>query len=242
MQRVAIVSTAVFLFSLVGASAGSAAAQAPTAPPEPGDVVVTSGTGLVKSAPDRAFVTVSAEARARTPREAQGQNARAMTAVQQRLEAAGIPAEAVRTLTVDLQPEFDWANGKQTLRGYVARNSIEVRLDDMGRVGEVIDASVGSGATSISDIRFDVKDRPALEREALKQAVADARSRAEALAAASGREIERITRIDDSGAAVQPPPRPMLAMRAEAAAAPATPVTPGEVEVRASVTLTARLK
>ena len=57
------------------------------------------------------------------------------------------------------------------LRGYVARNSIEVRVEPIERAGEVIDLAVQSGATSVSSLRFDVKDREALEREALAKAV-----------------------------------------------------------------------
>ena len=48
-----------------------------------------------------------------------------------------------------MQPQFDWANGKQTLRGYLAVNVIEVRLDDVGQVGEVIDAVIAAGATRV---------------------------------------------------------------------------------------------
>jgi uncharacterized protein YggE len=214
-----------------------------SAPPE-ADIVVTAGEAVIRAAPDRAFVTVTAESRARTPGDAQSQNARAMSAVQQRLKGAGVPADAIRTLAYDLQAEFDYVEGKQTLRGYVARNSIEVRLDEIERMGEVIDVSVGSGATAVSDVRFDLKNRSALERDALKQAVADARARVEALAAAAGRSIDRILRVEDAGAIVQPPPRPVMMMRAEAAAAPPpeTPVVPGQVEVRARVSLTARMK
>jgi uncharacterized protein YggE len=212
--------------------------------PQDADVIVTAGQGVIKAAPDRAFVTIAAESRAKTPAEAQGQNARAMTAVQDRLKAAGLPADAIRTISYDLQPEYDYAGGKQSLRGYLARNSIEVRVDRIERIGEVIDASVTSGATSVSDIRFDLKDRDAVEREALKQAVADARSRADALASAAGRAIERIVRIEDAGSMTQPPPRPMMMMRgAEAAAAsPPPPVVAGQLEVMARVTLTARVR
>lgn len=236
-----VLSVSVACLSL--ALAGRPAAQ-PASPPDEGDLLVTAGEAVIKAAPDQAFVTVTAESRARTPREAQLQNAQAMSAVQQRLKGVGVPAGAIRTLAYDLQAEFDYHEGKQTLRGYVARNSLEVRLDEVEKVGEVIDASVMSGATSVSDVRFDLKDRGALEREALKQAVGDARGRVEALAAAAGRAIDRIVRVEDAGAIVQPPPRPVMMMRAEVAAAPPpeTPVVPGQVEVRARVSLTARMK
>src|SRR5262245_61270876 len=118
------------------------------APPPPVPVIVTSGEGIVKHAPDRAWVTIAAESRARTPQDAQKMNTDAMTAVIEKIKAAGIPPDAIQTAGYNLQPEFDYANGKQTLRGYVARNSVEVRVDAIAKTGDIITASVGTGATS----------------------------------------------------------------------------------------------
>ena len=196
----------------------------------------------MKAAPDQAWVTLATESRSKNPKDAQTQNANAMAAVQKNLAAAGIPTDAIRTLSYDLQFESDWVNGEQVPRGYVARNLIEVRLDDITRVGEVIDVAVTSGVNSVHGVRFDLKKRDALERDALRRATADARMRAEAAAAGAGRSIDRIIRIEESGPRF-PPPMPMAMMRESAAAADArTPVVAGEIEIRASVTLTATLK
>ena len=109
-----------------------------------------------------------------------------MTPVQEKLRAAGIPADAIRTIGYDLQQEWDFVNNRRVSRGYVARNTIEVRVDAIDRVGELLEIAVGSGATSVGGIRFDLKDRAKLEREALRLAVADARAKAEAAAAGAG--------------------------------------------------------
>jgi len=223
-------------------TSASAYAQTPP-PPAETSVVVSAGEGIVKHAPDRAWVTIAAETRAKTPGEAQKLNADAMSAVMQKIKGTSIPAEAVRTASYDLQPEFDYANGKQTLRGYVARNSVEVRIDDLAKLGSVIDVSVGAGATSVSNIRFDLKDRTAAEQEALKLAVADAKSQADAAAQAAGMRVERIVRLEVHRDASVPQPRPMMAMRSEMAMAAAPPpMSPGELEVRAMVTLTAAIR
>ena len=223
-------------------AAGPAAAQDAPAPQIP--QIVTRGDATVRRAPDRAFVVAAVEARAKAPRDAQRQNAEAMTAVQQRLTAAGVPRDAIRTLGYSLQQEFDFANGRRTPRDYFARNSIEVRLDDVEKVGEIADLAVQAGATNIANIRFDLKDRAGAEREALRLAVVDARARAEAAATGAGRAIDRVLRIDDSGQ--NEPPRPMTyaaTMRASAPdqAAP-TPIEAGEIEIHAQVTLTVSIK
>jgi uncharacterized protein YggE len=202
-------------------------------------VVVTRGEATINVAPDRAFVTIAAESRSRNSAEAQRQNADAMTLVLSRLQQAGVPKDAIRTLAYDLQPEFDYANGRQTLRGYVARNAVEVRLDDLARIGNVLDAAGGGGATTIGGVRFDLKNRAAVERDALKEAVADARARADAAAAGAGRTIDRVIRIQEDGEIEVP--RPMMRMAAAEQAA-STPIAPSTVEVRARVTLTAALK
>ena len=124
--------------------------------------VVTHGQAIVTARPDRAFVTISAESRSRQSREAQKLNATAMTAVLRKLEDEDVPKDAIRTIGYELQPEFDYANGRQTFRTYVARNTVEVRLDDIDRVGVVIDAAAAGGATTITGIRFDVRNRALL--------------------------------------------------------------------------------
>jgi uncharacterized protein YggE len=226
---------------IAAATAVPPAAQQPPPPPA-GPVVVSTGEGVVKRAPDRVWVTIAAESRAKTPREAQAMNADAMSAVMAKLEGLGLPADAVRTTAYDLQPEFDYHEGRQRLRGYVARNRIEARVDDIARAGEVLDAAVGSGATSVSGVRFDLKDRERLEREALRLAVADARARAEAAAAGAGMSLGGVLRIEEQRA-IGPEPRPvMMAMRAGAQESAETPIAAGELEIRSTVTLTAALK
>jgi hypothetical protein len=220
-----------------------ASAQAPPQLPPPQPVIVTVGEGVVKRAPDRAWVAIAAESRARSPREAQKANADAMNAVMEKLKSLGFSGDAVRTTSYDLQPEFDYVDGRQKLRAYVARNAIEVRVDEMPRVGEVLDAAVGSGATTVRGVRFDLEDRDGAEREALTRAVADARARADAAASGAGVKIDRVVRIEEQRASL-PEPRPMMRtmMAQEGMAAAEPPIAPGEMEIRITVTLTAAIR
>ena len=233
------VGSALVFLSLFAAAPLSAQAPAPSASQEP--VVVTSGEGLVQATPDRAWIMVSAESRAPSPREAQRRTGELMRPVFEALRAAKIPDEAVRTTGYDLQQEFDFTNGKRVPRGYVARNSIEVRVDDVGRVGELLEAVVNQGATSVSGLRFDVKDEGKLEREAVRRAVTNARLKAEAAAAGAGRTLDRLVRIEEAG--VRPPaPVPFARAVVADAGGGAPPVAAGQVEVRAQVTVTFSLK
>jgi uncharacterized protein YggE len=231
------------LLLLVVLLPSTADAQQPPVTSDSVATVTASGEGLVQAVPDRAWITITAESRASNPREAQRRNTEAMTPVLDKLKAAGIPAEAIRTVAYDLQQEWDYVNERRISRGYLARNSVEVRVDSVDRVGELLEIAVGSGATSVGGIRFDLKDQAKLEREALRLAVADARARAEAMAGGAGRAVERILRVDEQG--VTAPPMPVRMYReAQLAAsdAAAPPISAGQMDIRARVVVTVVLK
>ena len=217
---------------------------AQTAPPVVSPLqpmIVTRGHAIVTARPDRAFVMIAAESRSRNSAEAQKQNAAAMTAVLQKIEQAGVPKDAIRTIGYELQPEFDYVNGRQTFRTYVARNTVEVRLDDIDRVGVVIDAAGAAGATTITGIRFDVRNRAALERDALRQAVVDARTRADAAAAGAGATVDRVVRVEEEPH--YEPPRPMMRMASQSIERDvSTPVEPSTIEIQARVVLTVSIR
>jgi uncharacterized protein len=229
----------VVLAVLVTLLVSAVASAQDTSPPIPS--IVTTGEAIVRSAPDQAIITVAVETRARNPRDAQRTNAETMTAVQQRIAAAGLQKDAIRTLGYSIEQEFDFQNGKRVPRDFVARNALEVRVEMVDRTGEVIDAAVQGGATSISGVRFDLKDRAAVEREALRMAVADARARADAAAMGAGRTVDRVLKIEDVRQSVMPPPRPMM-MAARAEVAQETPIAPSHIEIHAQVTLTVAIK
>jgi hypothetical protein len=232
-------SWSAFFVALVASA--SLAAEDPDDERRP--VIVVAGSAVVRAAPNQAFVTLGVESRDPNPGSAQRRNAAAMDAVYAKLKGAGIPTDALRTLSYGLLEDFDYETGKRVSKGFLARNSIEVRVDDLERIGEIIDVATAAGANSVGGVRFDVKDRTSLERDALSRATADARSRADAIAAGGGVRVGRLLRIEERGGFVPPPqPGPFLAKAAMDEAAPQTPILPGEIEVRAEVSLTAALE
>lgn len=207
---------------------------------EPPHLVVT-GEGIVKATPDRAWISIGAESRSKVSKDAQQRNAEAMTAVMQKIAAFGIAKDAIKTTAIDLQMEFDYANGKQTPRGYVARNTVEVRVDDLAKLGDVLDAVVNSGATMIHGLRFDVKQREQVEAAALQAAVKNAMAKSQAIALGANRAIDRILKIEELSGGSEPSPVPrQYAMAARADAS--TPVAAGEIEIRAQVRMTVAIK
>ncbi len=232
-------SMAIAFVCAVLSSFTSAASAQVTAPEVPS--VVTRGQAVVRRAPDRVFVTASVESRNRDPRAAQRQNAEAMAAVQAAISKAGVADEAVRTTGYSIERQIDYVDGRQVLRDYLAMNGVEVRLDAVERTGEILDLVVQAGATTVSGVRFDLQDRATAELEALRLAVVAARARAEAAVTGAGRTLGAILRIED---AVQPNiPMPMMSFAREAADMQVqTPVAPGEIEIRALVTITVAIQ
>ena len=203
-------------------------------------VIATQGRATVRKAPDRAFLVLATETRAPQPAAAQRRNAELMSAVQKKLESQ-LPADAIRTLSYSIQEEYEFTEGRRVPRGYLVSNTIEVRVDDLSRLGTLIDLAVGSGATTVSHIGFDLKEREAAERGALREAVANAWARAEAAAAGANVQIDGVVRIEEHGP-VRPMPMMQRTMAMESRADAETPIQPGQIEIEAAVTLTAGIR
>lgn len=240
MRRLSFVFCACSILTFTTALPVPVHAQA-TAPA--GAVVVTHGEAVLQRAPDRAWLAVSVETRDAKAAEARRKNAEAMTAVQGMLKASNLPADAIRTTGYSLAPDMDFANGRSTLKGYIVRNDIDVRVDDLDKLSsllDVINVQKGIGLTVVGP-RFDLKNSQSADNDALRQAVEIAMARAQALAAGARRSMGAVIRIEDQESASLPRPIPMMAMQAKSADM-STPITPGQIEVRASVTLTVELR
>lgn len=210
--------------------------------------IVTHGQATVKRAPDRAWLTVATEVREAKSADARQKSADIMTSVQNALKATGLPADAIRTTGFSLTPEMLWTNGTAQVKGYVVHNEVEVRVDDLEKLSQVIDAanSPKSAALSVTGPRFDLKNREAAEQDVLRLAVENALTRAQAIATGARHSLGAIIRIDEQNTGTQvPTPRPMMARVATAGraggAAPSeteTPITAGVIEIHAEVTVT----
>ena len=237
MRRALLLAT---LVTLVSTSMVHAQTAAPQGPP----VIVTQGSAVVKRAPDRAWISIATETREPRAADARRRGAEAMIAVQSALKSAGVAADAIRTTGYSLAPEEVWNAGRRTIKGYLVRNQIEVRVDDLDKLGEVLDATDSAKSTmlTVTGPRFDLKDPQAAESEALRMAVEEGMQRARAIAAGARRTVGVILRVEEHGGSVGPPPMPMFRTAAVDAAQAQTPITPGEIEIRAQVTLTVELK
>ena len=223
---------------------GVALAQTPQ-PEMP--AIVTQGLATLKRPPDRAWVSIAVESHEGRAADARRQAATQMTTVQNAVKTAGIPADSIKTTDFSLQTQTEWDGTRSRIIGYVVRNEIEVRVDNIEKVTDVIDttASLKTSSTltvTISNVRFDLKNSAVVEQEALGLAVKDALARAQAIASAMGRGVGPVIRVEDQRQSEPRPPIMFAARSAASVQAESTPITPNEIEIRSSVSLTVRIQ
>jgi hypothetical protein len=207
--------------------------------PTPG-TIVTSGTGRVAVEPDTAELRLGVGISRPTVGDARTAAAEAMTAILGAVASAGVASRDVRTTVLNVQPRYDYRDGKPPqLTGYDLANLVVVTVRDLARLGAVIDGALGAGATSLDGLAFRVDDPREAERAARIAAVAEARDRAQVLAEAAGVTIAGVGDIVEGGV---PPtwPQPKVA-RAMLAADSATPIEAGTAEISVTVTVTFRI-
>jgi uncharacterized protein len=228
-----------FLSVLTVALALAAPALAPAAEAPVSSIRVT-GEARITAKPDRVQIDIGVSTQAPTSQEAAAANARQLEAVLTAVRAAGGNAATLKTVSYTLNPEYQYhPNGAApTLTGYHAANIVQVTLDDLGKIGAVLDAATRAGANQVQGIRFTLRDEDAARAQALREAAQRARAQAEVLAQALGLKIDRVLQVEENSQGFTPIYRPMAKAVGLASAEPPTPVEAGTLDVSANITLT----
>lgn len=230
---IAIILTALLIPTMLQSQ--EAARPALTAPQS----ITVSGRGDVVATPDRATITFRVETRAESASTASRDNARLQESVLGALRGAGIESADLSTSGYSLHPEQSWDPETRTSRviGYVASNSVQVRVRQIEQVGDLIDRAIAAGSNGVGNLQFSSSRSAELRREALAAAVASACSDAEVMAAAAGGSVGRLLEMT-SGQSIQPPQPMMMMDRSGVAMAESsiTPIEPGELTIWAFVT------
>ena len=228
---------------LACALAGNAVAQNTSARPRVPSVTVT-GEATLSAEPDQAEIDIGVVTQARNAPDATRENAEKLSRVLAEIKKILEKADEVKTSGYALTPNYRYPSqgGRPEITGYTASNTLRIKMLKLESVGKLIDAAMQAGANNVNRLVFTLKNEEAARLEALKQASLKAKAKAEAIAAALGLKIVKVMSISESERSFQPVFRQMAAGRAEVAAAPApTPVEPGTVEVRSTVSLVAEL-
>jgi uncharacterized protein YggE len=194
-------------------------------------LVATTGVGEASAVPDRATLYIAVQTRAQTANAASTDNARRLRAVMDTLRQIGISGEQIETANYNVSPEMSYPQSQAPRTvAYTVTNSLLVRLRRIDDVGRVIDAALAKGANEISSLQFSSSKADSVRSVALSAAVTDAKTQAESMARAAGGSLGPLLELSTSV-----PIRPMPMIQPMMARAAATPITPGEQTISATV-------
>lgn len=222
-------------FALAFAALIPLAAPAAWAEAVPATITVV-GDGMTEITPDMATVSIGVTTTGATAAEALTANSAALSAVLERMKAAGIEARDVQTSSLTVNPNWTGYDSSTTgpkISDYTAMNMVTVKIRKLDGLGAVLDAAVSDGANTLNGVTFGLQDpRPAMDA-ARKAAVEDAAAKAALMAEAAGVKLGAIQSISEGGGYGGPAP---MFKDAAASAAP-VPVEAGSLSMTASVTV-----
>lgn len=221
---------------------------------EPTNTISVSGEGEVFAIPDIAEFTFSVSETAKDVQTAQTNATKKTNASIAYIKEQGIEEKDIKTIDYSVNPHYEWQQGacpvssggqyipcppgKQILTGYDVSQTIQVKVRDTKKAGDVL-AGVGSrGATNVSGLNFTVEDQKKLEEEARGKAIAEARDRAEALAKDLHVDLVRVVSFNEGGGGLYYAKAMMSAeMARDTVAAPAPEIPVGQNKITSNVTV-----
>ncbi len=202
------------------------------------DTFSVSGEGKVTMLPDIAVVSVGVTAQANTVTKVQQDLNSKINAMSAAVKKLGVDERDIKTSYYNISPTYDYSSSAQRITGYQANSNLTIKVRKIDNVNSVIDAATAAGSNEVSGVYFDVDDKTKAENQAREQAVADAKSKAEAAAKAAGFKLGRVINYSEGGGSA---PRPMMYDEAKSLPIPGggepTQVEPGSSELNVSVTL-----
>lgn len=200
--------------------------------------VSVTGVGTVNTRPDTASISLGVVTEAETAKDALEKNTAAMSRVIIELKGKNVEPKDIQTTNVSLRPKLQhFKDGKPpVITGYQVTNSVRIIVRDLKSLGAILDQAVSVGSNQVNSIAFTVDEPAALQDEARRKAIDNARHKAELYAAAGKTRLGKIMTISESHVSV-PHPRPLARAALEAGASSPVPVEAGEQEITATVSV-----
>ena len=217
-------------------------AQGQSATEKEPSVLSVTGFGEVRIAPDEATVQLGVTRQRDTAQEAQEEVNEVAQEILNAVIQLGVEAVHIQTSELRLSPVYN-TRGRRPGFGdeprvvaYRASNMVSVRLENLSLVGLVIDAAMKAGGNQLQGVHFALRNDLSAREQALKEAVKAASQKAQAISEALDVKIIEVIEVNEGSVSVRVPPQ-----RFEASLAAATPISPGQLTVSASVTIRYRI-
>jgi uncharacterized protein YggE len=206
--------------------------------------VWVTGEGKVSAVPDIATLRLGIEAEEVSVAEAQAQASEAMDRVMDALKESGVAEKDIQTQYFNIYRVTRWDDETQEeiVTGYRVTNMVTAKIREIEKVGTIIDAVVAAGGdlTRIDNVDFSVDDPSPYYEEARKEAIADAKAKANQLTELADVTLGEPTYISESSY-YTPPIMSGIAYKTEESAA-GTSISPGELEISVTVQIAYEIK
>lgn len=200
-----------------------------------GNTFQVSGEGKTSVKPDVAEVTVGVTKTATTVSSSQNQANTVINSVTDAMKQLGIAEKDIKTISYQIYPEYNYT-GTRKLTGYTTSVNVLVKVRDFQKIDQVIDKATVMGANEVSGLTFTIEDMEKVRTTARKEAIDNAKKKAQEIAKEAGITLGRIVNVSENAGA-QPAPRLYMAAESATKDAGGTNVQPGESEVNVTVTL-----
>ena len=171
--------------------------------------ITVSGTGDIFAKPDLAIVDFSVVMEATTVAKAMEDNTQKMNAIIDFMKQQGIEDKDLKTINFYISPRYEWytkemcvpacPEGKRVLVGYEVSQSLQVKIRDMAKIGDIIQGGTDKGANQVGDLQFTIDKEDELKKQAREKAIAEAKTKAGELALQLGVKLTRIVNFNESG-------------------------------------------
>lgn len=207
--------------------------------------VQATGEATISIKPDQAVVEIGVLSQGSTLAAATSQNAQQTEAVVSELARLLGDKKKLRTTNYSVRPNYQYPKpgAAPTITGYTATNIVEVTADDLSELSKLIDAATQSGANVVQKLQYQLRDPGAVRAQALRDAAAQARTSAEAMASGLGLKLLRVLSVEEATPeegfglykkASPPPPPP-------GGSTPSTPLEIGMIDIAVNVVLRAEI-
>jgi uncharacterized protein YggE len=169
------------------------------------NTITVSGTGEVYAKPDLALTSFSVRTEKKEVAEAMTENTKKMNAVINSVKEEGVEAKDLKTTSFNIYPRYEWQgktefypNGRRVLIGYEVKQSLEVKIRDMEKIGTIIRKVTDAGANQIGNLQFTIDQEDELKKQAREKAVKEAKEKAKELASQLGVKLVRIVSFNEN--------------------------------------------
>jgi uncharacterized protein YggE len=205
------------------------------------NTIFVSGSATAHTKTDKVIISLGVETTDKTAEKALLSNSNLMNKVMDALKLSGVQQNETSTSAFSIKPNYNYSKygDRGNLSGFTVSNSIQIESSSINNVSQWIDTAVQAGANTVNDVYFSVSEEKLqnIKNMLLKEAVANAKTKADIVAAASGLNIDGIKSITVGEIGIPPVPGPLYSKSVSSDEASSTPILAGEQEVSTTVSI-----